>query len=138
MDTKHILEQSGLAATANRELVMRALKRAGRPVTPQELLVGLDGLDARMNRVTLYRILDLLVEHGLAARHNAGERAFRYCLRAGAPGHAHFTCTRCGNTQCLDAQGLSAGLSDFLTHLPLRVDTAELRFGGVCETCLGA
>lgn len=135
MDSKETLTRNGLAATRNRELVLRALQRAGRPVTPQELLAG---LGAQMNRVTLYRILDLLVEHGVAARHNAGERAFRYCLLAGAPDHAHFTCTSCGTTQCLDAQSLSAGLTDYLARLPMRVDSAELRFGGVCETCLGA
>ena len=138
MDSKETLARCGIAATRNRELVVLALGRAARPVTPQELLAGLDGLGTRMNRVTLYRILDLLVEHGVAARHNAGERAFRYCLRAGAPDHAHFTCTSCGTTQCLDAQSLSPGLTDYLARLPMRVDSTELRFGGVCETCLGA
>jgi Fe2+ or Zn2+ uptake regulation protein len=70
-------------------------------------------------------------------RHNAGERAFRYCLRPGAHGHAHFTCVRCGHTECLDSGALETGLSSLLSGLPMRVDTAELRFGGVCQACLG-
>ena len=130
-----VLQQCGVAATQNRALVAQALALTGRPVTPQELLEGLAG---RMNRVTLYRILDLLVARGAATRHNAGERAFRYCLRSGASGHAHFTCARCGHTECLDSRSLSAGMTEYLAHLPMRVDTVEIRFGGVCETCLGA
>lgn len=141
-DATGILARCGVAATANRELVARALCAAGCPVTPQELL---DRLGGRMNRVTLYRILDLFVESGVATRHNAGERAFRYCLHtdlSGHGGHAHFTCVRCGHTQCLDSRTLDADLEAVFSHLSqsraLRVETAELRFGGVCEGCLGA
>jgi Fur family transcriptional regulator, ferric uptake regulator len=140
MEPAKLLEQRGVPSTANREQVVAALALAGCPLTPQELL---DQLGGRMNRVTLYRILDLLVEHGVVERHNAGERAFRYCLRSGPSGHlhaghAHFTCVRCGHTQCLDSRSLEASLGEYLAHVPMRVETAELRFGGVCETCLGA
>lgn len=132
MDAKEMLTHGGLGATAKRVLVVQTLADAARPVTPQELL---EPLGARMNRVTLYRILDLLVEHGVATRHNAGERAFRYCLRTGPAGHAHFTCTRCGHTECLDSHALDKGLSEMLSHLPMRVETADIRFGGVCLEC---
>lgn len=135
MNGREILALAGLAATDKRLLVVQALARAGGPATPQELL---GALGAQMNRVTLYRILDLLVEHKAATRHNAGERAFRYCLRSGASGHAHFTCTRCGHTECLDSGSFDAGLDDLLGRLPMRVDSAEIRFGGICQGCLGA
>jgi Fur family transcriptional regulator, ferric uptake regulator len=134
ISAKEMLTHAGLAATAKRMLVVQALTGAGRPVTPQELL---EPLGAQMNRVTLYRILDLLVEHHVATRHNAGERAFRYCLRTGPTGHAHFTCSLCGHTECLDSQALTVGLAELLAQLPMRVDSAEIRFGGVCRDCLG-
>ncbi|OIN99248.1 MAG: hypothetical protein AUJ49_11615 [Desulfovibrionaceae bacterium CG1_02_65_16] len=133
MDAKELLIRAGLSATAKRLLVVQALTEAGRPVTPQELL---EPLGARMNRVTLYRILDLLVERHVATRHNAGERAFRYCLHGGPAGHAHFTCSRCGQTECLDSHALDEGLAELLARLPMRVDSAEIRFGGVCQNCL--
>jgi Fur family ferric uptake transcriptional regulator len=90
----------------------------------------LAGLGGRMNRVTLYRILDLLVERGVAARHNAGERSFRYCLGRGVHGHSHFHCNRCGQTQCLDSRLLEPGLSRILSGLPMRVEMAEVTLGG--------
>ncbi len=135
MNAEKCLQDCGLPATENRVLVVQALSGAHHPQTPQELLAGLSG---RMNRVTLYRILDLLVAHGVAARHNAGGRAFRYCLGQGAAGHSHFHCTRCGQTQCLESRTLEPGLSRLLSSLPMRVDMAEVTLGGVCERCLKA
>ncbi|MHC1701742.1 MAG: Fur family transcriptional regulator [Humidesulfovibrio sp.] len=135
MEASELLEHCGVAATENRLLVVRALSGADHPQTPLELLAQ---LDRRMNRVTLYRILELLVERGVVARHNAGERSFRYCLGRGVTGHSHFHCTRCGATQCLDSALLEPGLSRILSGLPMRVDMAEITLGGVCEGCLNA
>lgn len=135
LDPKSHLESCGLAPTAHREQVVLALAAGHGPLTPQDLLEVLGG---EMNRVTLYRILDLLVEHGVATRHNAGERAFRYCLASGHMGHAHFQCTRCGRTSCLDVPALSVDLSRVCAGLPMRVEAAECRLSGVCEGCLSA
>ena len=66
MDARELLGACGLAATPNRLCVLRALEGARRPQTPQELLAALPALGASMNRVTLYRILELLVERGVA------------------------------------------------------------------------
>ena len=135
MNEAEVLARGGLAATEKRVLVVRALAAAGAPATPQELLAT---LGAQLNRVTLYRILDLLVAHKLATRHNAGERAFRYCLRTGPAGHAHFTCSRCGHTECLDSGSFGAGLDELLSRLPMQVDSVDVRFAGVCRGCLSA
>jgi Fur family ferric uptake transcriptional regulator len=132
MDAQELLRLCAVPATENRLLVLRALSGAAQPQTPLELLAQLSD---RMNRVTLYRILELLVERGVVARHNAGERSFRYCLGRGVAGHSHFHCTRCGVTQCLDSKLLEPGLSRILSGLPMRVDMAEITLGGVCEGC---
>lgn len=138
MDAAALLAGAGLEPTPKRLAVLRALMGLRGPATPLELLEAPGGLGGSMNRVTLYRILDLFVGHGVVVRHNAGERAFRYCVRTGPAGHAHFTCTRCGHTQCLGATPLELGLGALLSALPMRVDTAEIRLGGVCQGCLGA
>jgi Fur family transcriptional regulator, ferric uptake regulator len=138
MDAQELLRHCGVPATENRLLVLRALSGADHPQTPLELLAGLTdktGLAGRMNRVTLYRILELLVERGVVARHNSGERSFRYCLGQGAAGHSHFHCNRCGQTRCLDSRLLEPGLSRILSGLPMRVELAEITLGGVCEAC---
>lgn len=74
VDARERLEGAGLPATGNRLLVLQALEGLDHPQTPQELLIALTG---SMNRVTLYRILELFVARGLAARHKADGRAYR-------------------------------------------------------------
>lgn len=60
---------------------------------------------AMFDRVTLYRVLDWLVEAGLAHKKSDASRVYRYS--AAAPGehaaHAHFCCEACGRVFCLDA-----------------------------------
>lgn len=133
MDVEAYLRRAGLPATAHRVQVLKALAGAGRALTPQELLALVGG---GMNRVTLYRILDLFVEHGLAQRHSAGERALRYCLEASpaAKGHGHFHCNRCGRTECLPASALD--LEALSRSFPFTIEHAEVRFDGICADCL--
>jgi Fur family ferric uptake transcriptional regulator len=136
MDAREILRRAGLEPTTHRVQVLDCLARAGRALTPQEILDDL-GPDC-MNRVTLYRILDLFQERGLALRHNAGERAFRYCLGQGrtAQGHGHFHCNRCGRLDCLPPQVLD--LEALTRGLDLHVEHAEIHLDGVCPSCLKA
>jgi Fur family ferric uptake transcriptional regulator len=59
-----------------------------------------------INRVTVYRILDLLVENGIVERISTGGRAFYYGL---APNdhhkpHPHFYCKNCGQMDCLSPE----------------------------------
>lgn len=125
-----LLAAAGLEATANRTLVLGSVRKAKSALTPPELLEMLHGA---MNKVTLYRILDLLVEHGLIERHSGAGRAYHYCT---GRGHGHFHCTRCGKMLCLNQPEAAINM-DRLSHHPLgRVDAVEIRLDGVCEQCL--
>lgn len=123
------LREAGLEATENRVLALEAVLGAEAALTPPELM---DRLRGSMNRVTLYRILDLLVEHGLIERHSGADRAYHYCP---GHGHGHFHCTRCGRMVCLR---LPEGTLDLgmLGSAGGRVEAVELRLDGVCEKCL--
>lgn len=135
MDGTQRLQQAGLEITPNRLLIVESLEQAGGAVTPQELQTR---VGPRMNRVTLYRILDLLVDHGVVHRHSAGERAFRYCL--GQPGatHCHFHCRSCGRTQCLPPDSVQLDLSALARTLDARIERTEVCLDGLCAACLAA
>ena len=90
-------------ATPARIAVLRFLDEAERALSHREIE---DALGAGFDRVTLYRVLDWLVENGLAHRVADANRVFRFNLAA--PGnavhteHAHFRCEACGKVFCLD------------------------------------
>ena len=91
-----------------------------------------------MDRVTVYRVLEWLVEVGIAHRISGDDRVWRFMINdpsaAIAPHHqhAHFSCTTCGQTFCLD------DVPNKLTFkLPSGFKPAEvdLKFRGRCLHC---
>ena len=72
-----------------------------------------------MDRVTLYRALDCLIEAGLAHKIAGDDRVFRYSAGSehaevgdrhhpAQHQHGHFKCTRCGKVFCVDGVGDSS------------------------------
>ena len=132
-----LLEGRGIEPTPHRMAVLEAIRDSHHPLRAQEIL-GLLSENKDINRVTIYRILDLLVEKGLVERISSGDRSFRYGLSPLAHGrpHAHFYCRNCGHMECLrpeevtfDLEGLAAGLSG-------QIEKVEIRLDGTCEQCI--
>jgi len=92
---------------------------------------------SRINRVTVYRILDLLVEHGVVERISTGGRAFYYDL---APNdyhrpHPHFYCKSCGQMDCLAPESITVDTDPLWKMYPGRIDKVEVRIDGICKNC---
>jgi len=93
---------------------------------------------AAINRVTVYRILDLLVANGLVERINSGGRSFRYGLAPNehhAP-HPHFYCRYCGNMECLSPESLRINMDTIRRTFPGQVENIDIRLDGICKICL--
>lgn len=97
------IRASGARATPARIRVLQLLRTAPAALTHHDIEQALG--DAMLDRVTLYRVLDWLVESGLAHKNADASRVYRFSLAA--PGehtaHAHFRCEDCGRVFCLDA-----------------------------------
>lgn len=141
----------GLRVTPARVRVLAELAASGGLLSHQdiELRLGQDPVD----RVTLYRVLESLVEHGLAHRVSGSDRTWRFGVAHGAAGdagkaaagsrsgsfrqghdlHAHFQCSDCGKVVCLSE--VAAGRS-----LPVprgyRAESVELTVRGRCPRCV--
>jgi Fur family ferric uptake transcriptional regulator len=92
------------------------------------------GTSASVDRVTVYRILDWLVALGLAHRIPGEDRTWRFHasnVRA-APQHAHFTCSRCGKTVCLEDVAVPGSIKVPRGFVRQAV---ELTVKGLCAAC---
>lgn len=93
----------GARATPARLAVLGLLEQAERALSHRDIE---EALATGLDRVTLYRVLDWLVDTGLALRTTDSERVFRFSLAQAAPSahaeHAHFRCDACGKMFCLD------------------------------------
>lgn len=132
-----LLRATGLSTTPNRLRVLEMIGNNTSPLNAQEIYTTLNRT-VTINRVTVYRILDLLVENGLIERINSGGRSFRYGL---APNehhsrHPHFYCRYCGNMECLSPESLSINMDPIRRTFPGRVENIDVRLDGICKICL--
>jgi len=92
------------------------------------------GLD--VDRVTLYRVLDWLVERDLAHRIAAEDRIWRFNAvdRLQAGDHAHFHCNQCGEIVCLDGPDSATA---FALPKGYQLERTEITIHGRCPRCAG-
>jgi Fur family ferric uptake transcriptional regulator len=125
------LRSAGGRVTAARVHVLGVLLEAGEALSHHDIEERLRRASAT-DRVTLYRVLDWLVERQLAHRISSADRAWRYSI-AGAErhDHPHFHCDRCGKLLCLDQ------LARQNVRLPrgYRPQRVELTVSGLCADC---
>jgi Fur family ferric uptake transcriptional regulator len=136
-DYRQLLASADLEASHNRLRVLEVVGNNGFPLSAADVFETIERTRA-INRVTVYRILDLLVERGIVARISTGGRAFYYGL---APNehhrpHPHFYCKQCGNMTCLAPECLPVDTDPLDNIYPGRIDTVEIRIDGICKNCL--
>ena len=136
-DYEGLLSKRGLNRTSNRLRVLEVIGNSSSPLSVQEVFDILNRT-RNIDRVTVYRILDLLVERKLADRISSGDRSFRYGLAPNAnhKRHYHFYCTHCGDMECLDPESLHLNMENIVRTFPGFIEKAEVRLDGICKNCL--
>ena len=130
-----ILLAAGERATPARCAVLGVLLAAERALTHLEIGAR---LGMQLNRVTLYRVLEWLVQHHIAHKIADEDRVWRF--NASPPAaeanhrHAHFRCNRCVSVTCLEGMSTTFALS-----LPagFRSQEVDLTISGICAECAG-
>ena len=136
-DYDRMLEHGGVGLTPNRLAVFETIGNSQRPLTADEIIREVEQR-IKVNRVTVYRILDLLVENKLVERLSAGDRSFRYGLAPSSKHarHPHFFCTQCGRMECLSPDAIHLNLNTLDGELNGSVETIQIRLDGTCKKCL--
>jgi len=128
---RSFLEKTGLEPTLNRILVLSALTGSGHALTAREVYEAVSRTH-RLNRVTVYRILDLLAEKGIVNRVSFGEGVRHFCVGGH---HGHFHCTGCNEVLCIDNSALQFDANSVGRTLSLEVSSVDLHLEGLCERC---
>ena len=133
---EELLSGVKLKATPNRVRILEVVGNNRFPLSASDIYKILKR-SSTINRVTVYRILDLLVVHGIVDRISTGGRAFYYGL---APNdyhepHPHFYCKNCGQMDCLSPESLVVDTEPLWKTFPGRIDKVEVRIDGICKNC---
>ena len=134
------LRRDGQRYTANRRVLIDALRAADRPVTVLELIDGTPGIP----QSSAYRNLSVLEEAGVVRRLVTADDTARYELAEDLTGHHHhLICERCGSVADIDVPSeLEDGVSSFSSLIArshgFRIEHHRLDLIGVCPSCAAA
>lgn len=133
-EVTQLLRDAGQRVTKLRVAVYRTLLDAEQSLSHPEVQQRLESsIASPVDRVSLYRNLEWLVDIGLAHRITADDRVWRFSARRleQSNQHPHFHCVSCGQVFCLPESPVST------PTLPkdYSVIEMELVVNGVCAHC---
>jgi Fur family ferric uptake transcriptional regulator len=150
-----ILEQArdrvratGARVTGARVKVLAVLIQADEALTHTDVQHRLEHGDAHelLDRVTLYRVLEWLVETGLAHRVSGPDRVWRFSAHGDEVGpghvqglqHGHFKCRACERMFCMKSSARLARTVRGMLPEGFAGDAVELTVLGCCADCAQA
>lgn len=117
--------------TQQRDAIRTALERAGRPLSPEEILEHARRLVPALGLATVYRTINALRENNLLATVELPGEPARY-EPAGKAHHHHFLCRVCN--RLLELPGCPGNLHK-LVPSGYETEGHELTFFGQCRDC---
>ncbi len=134
---EEMLVSSNLEVTENRLHVLEVIGDNGYPLTAGDVFQTLKR-NGSINKVTVYRILELLVDRNLVVCLNSFGKSTYYGI---APNenhqpHPHFFCKKCGRIDCLSPNSLHVDSSALWKTFPGQIDGIEIRVDGICKDCI--
>ncbi len=118
--------------TPQRRAIREALTRAGRPMSPAEVLDAGKALAAGLGIATVYRNLKLLTESGWLCPVDLPGETTRYEV-SGKPHHHHFLCRECD--RAFEVAEHCPGNHRFTAPSGFSVEAHEIVLYGVCAAC---
>ena len=128
-----LLRSAKLKRTVPRRMILEVLLSANRPITQDDIAAktGANGPD----KVTIYRILEILIDADLVHKVYLSERAQHFELADNCTEsqcHPHFTCSSCGQTFCMTDLSLPLAKSP---HRGFKIEHQQVRLEGLCPEC---
>jgi Fur family transcriptional regulator, ferric uptake regulator len=134
-DFRQYLAAQGLKLTALRLAVLEVLGDVSRALRADEILMAIRA-HRRVNKVTIYRILEDFSRRGMVRRLSLQGRVNHYELACEhRPPHPHFQCRTCREIECLDPAPMNRVWNELQGPLENRADHLEIRLAGVCHKC---
>ncbi len=134
---REILEEAGLEATPARLRVLEVVGGQPAPLSAADIhrTVNRTG---RLDRVTVYRILERLVREKILQEVSLGgrRRLFGMAPSEHHPAHPHFRCAQCGAVQCLPPGGVRVDLGGVRRLFAGEIRGVEVHLEGLCANCL--
>jgi Fur family ferric uptake transcriptional regulator len=131
-----VLSGAGFNRGGARERVIGLLASQACALSATEIEDALRAQGHGTGRASIYRVLDLLLEHGLVERVEVGDGQARFeRVEPGGEHHHHLVCEHCGRLVAFDDQGLERAIARVCERLGVRVESHDVLLRGACGRC---
>ena len=128
------LREKGYRITPQREIVIEVIAHSGRHMSADEVLEEAHKRAKSLNRATIYRTLEMLVDEGLASRADLGGGRVVYATGEHGP-HLHLVCRHCGRVLEVDEAPVEPLLEKLRTSYGFDCRPKHFAIHGVCREC---
>lgn len=130
------LKARGMRMTIVRQLVIRAMLKSNHPVSVALLIETLAKQGKRVNKTTVYREVQALLEAKVIREVNLLDGYLRYELNLNSGHHHHIVCTKCNDIQCVQMDhDLDQIEKRIKRQHGFQVTDHVLEFFGCCASC---
>jgi Fur family ferric uptake transcriptional regulator len=131
-----VLGAAGLKRGGARDRVIELMASQACALSVAEIDEALRFSGQPTGRATIYRALDLLIEHGLVERLELGDGQARFeRVQPSGDHHHHLVCDRCGRLVAFDDAGLERAINQLSRRLGMRVESHDVLLRGACGRC---
>jgi Fur family ferric uptake transcriptional regulator len=131
-----VLSRAGRARGGARERVIALLAEQPCALSAVEIEDRLRGRGTPTARASVYRVLELLAEHGLVERLVVGDGQTRFeRTHPGGEHHHHLVCERCGTLVAFDDPGLERAIDLLSDRLGVTIAHHDVLLRGACRRC---
>ena len=131
-----VLARAGLKRGGARQRIVDLLAREPCALSAVEIEDALRAEGKPTGRASIYRVLELLVDHGLVERVAVGHGLSRFeRTRPGGEHHHHLVCDQCGRLVAFDDPALEQAIDELSERLGVRVEHHDVVLRGACEQC---
>lgn len=134
VQTHRYLQQYSIKPSMQRTAVMEYLMQNKIHPTIDEIFTALSPIMPTLSKTTVYNTLDLFVEKGAVQVLTIDEKNARYDVDISK--HAHFFCKSCGKVH--DIFNLNSEIFTLPNSPMFTINSVEISYSGICNTCKGS
>jgi len=131
-----VLARAGHQRGGARSRIIELLDRQECALTALDIEDALRAEGKPTGRASVYRVLELLVEHGLVERLSVGPGQARFeTVDPSGRHHHHLVCDRCGRLVAFDDPALERTIDRLSDRLGMDIEHHDVLLRGSCQTC---
>jgi Fe2+ or Zn2+ uptake regulation protein len=134
MSLSQELKTHGYRSTAQRALILQVLEASHEHLTVAQIADALEERYVPLNRSTVYRTLETLLDIGMIKSSRLGRSTYYEVLHVGE-NHHHLVCTNCHITVHVHGADTDAVLTQEAAAAGFEVSEIEILVSGLCRGC---